>query len=399
MKKLIKLLFAIIALLVVVALFNLNTIKRVYKAIHFFDEDVIIDNFRNADANYPVNRLTPASQPYVIEQADTSFTLPAHFNFKNEQINTQAFLEQNRLEGIMIIKDDKVVLEEYKLGFTPDDTHIGWSLSKSVVSALLGIAYHDGLFELDAPITQYLPQFKGTGYDNVKIKNLLQMSSGVGFNEDYGDFHSDINRFGRTFAFGKSFEDFALTLKNEKPQGTYNQYVSIDTQVLGMLLTKVTGMGLTEYYQQKLWEPLGMQDHGEWIIDETGMEMALGGLNMTMRDYAKIGLLYLHQGKLNGQQLIPSEWVKMSTTPDAPHLMPGKRDNATREQGYGFQWWIPVHDDGDFFGSGIYDQYIYVQPHKNLVIVTLSANHHFKTRKRGGERKHVALFKAIADTL
>ena len=376
-----------------------STWRRVYKVMHLFDEGVIVDNFRNIDKYFPVKRLTSSTNPYEIAESNDFIGLPKSFPFKGEQINTQDFLDENQLEGLMIIQDDTIVFEEYRKDLKPNETHIVWSVSKSIVSALLGIAYDDGLFKLHEPITKYLPQFENTGYDNVSIKNILQMSSGVGFNEDYASFNSDINRFGRAFAFGTSIEDFSKTLKKVKEPGTYNDYVSINTQVLGMLLKKVTEMNLTDYYQQKLWEPMGMQDKGEWIIDSADMEIALGGLNMTMRDLAKIGLLFLHKGSFNNKQLISEKWVQMSTTPDASHLMPGERVGENRVQGYGFQWWIPENDDGDYFASGICDQYVYIQPKKNTVIVALSANYHFKNREPSGERKHIALFKEICKTL
>ena len=376
-----------------------STWRRVYKVMHLFDEGVIVDNFRNIDKYFPVKRLTSSTNPYVIAESNDFIGLPKSFPFKGKQIDTQDFLDENQLEGLMIIQNGTIVFQDYRKDLKSDETHIVWSVSKSIVSALLGIAYDDGLFKLHEPITKYLPQFENTGYDNVSIKNILQMSSGVGFNEDYASFNSDINRFAIAFAFGTSIEDFSKTLKQVKEPGTYNHYISINTQVLGMLLKKITGMSLTEYYQQKLWEPMGMQDKGEWIIDSADMEMALGGLNMTMKDLAKIGLLFLNKGSFNGKQLISEEWIQMSTTPDAPHLMPGERGTANRVQGYGFQWWIPKNDEGDFFASGIYDQYVYVQRKKNTVIVALSANYHFKNRDFSGERKHVALFKEICNTL
>ena len=394
-KKMGQILLALLLLILLIGAFKYKTLKRLYTAIHLFDKEVIIDNFRNIDAHFDVARLTAAPNK-VVYPKQLGFQLPDSFQTNNKSYDTEAFLTENQMEGLMIIYKDTIVYEKYSLGLQPNDTHISWSVAKSIVSTLLGIAHDNGLFNLEDPITNYLPQFKGTGYDNVRILDILQMSSGVGFNEDYGDFNSDINRFGRTFALGSSFEDFAKSLKNERPPGTYHHYVSIDTQVLGMLLKKVTGKSLTSYYEEKLWNPLGMQDNGEWAIDKTGMELALGGLNMTLRDYAKIGQLYLHKGVFNGKRIVSEEWVEKATTPSAPHLAPGLRDNTSHYQGYGYQWWIPLNDEGDFFAAGIYDQYIYIQPSKDLVITMLSANYHFKTRVRVGERMHVALFKEVA---
>lgn len=396
-KIIIRLLLFVLGAIIVIGLVKFKTIQRLYRTIHLFDEEVIADNFRNMDKIFPVSRLEAAPNPGSLPRGK-AYQLPETFSFKGNETNTHQFLEYNQMEGLMILHRDSVVFEKY-WNLDSTDTHISWSVAKSIVSLLLGIAYDDGLFQLEDQVTKYLPQFNGSGYDGVRIKDILQMSSGVKFNENYSEFNSDINRFGRAFAMGKSLENFAKSLVNEKEPGTYNRYVSIDTQVLGLLLRKITGQSLTSYFQEKLWNPLGMQDEAEWIIDNTGMEVALGGLNMTLRDYAKIGQLALHKGNWQGTQLVSEEWMDLSTTPDAPHLMPGKQEHSNNIQGYGFQWWIPEIDEGDFYAVGIHDQFIYVQPRAEIVIACLSANHHFYEKELWGSRQHVFLFKDIAREL
>lgn len=397
MKLVLKFLLAIILAIVVVAAVKFKTIKRLYTAIHLFDENVIIDNFQNMDKHFKVVRWEASDHPISFPK-NISYTLPDNFSFKDSLIQVNDYLSFVNTEGLMIIHRDTVVFEQYMNGLTESTTHISWSMAKSVVATLMGIAYDEGLYQLDDPVTQYLPQFKGTAYDGVKIKDILQMSSGVRFNEDYGDFNSDINRFGRAFAMGSSLEKFAMSLERERKPGTYCHYVSMDTQVLGILLIKLTGMSLTDYLKLKLWEQLGMQDQAEWLVDNTGLELALGGLNMTLRDYAKLGQLYLHDGMYNDQQIVSKQWIEMATTPDALHLMPGENEMSSHDYGYGFQWWIPNPDEGDFFAAGIYNQYIYVQPEKELVIVKLSANHHFKHEGQATKGMHIGLFKTISAT-
>ena len=153
--------------------------------------------------------------------------------------------------------------------------------------------------------------------------------------------------------------------------------ISINTHVLGMLLVRTTGMNISEYMSEKLWEPIGAEFGAYWLIDDSGMEMALGGLNACLRDFAKVGMLYLHEGNWQGQQLVPSSWIKASVTPDAPHLMPGLRDNSAHLFGYGYQWWIPEGNEGEFLGIGVYNQYLYVNPTTKTVIVKNSANYRY----------------------
>jgi CubicO group peptidase (beta-lactamase class C family) len=394
-----KTIFKIIGVLLLIALIiialNFKKLKRVYNVIHLFDKEVIVDNFQHMDNIFEVTRLSPSSNPSIIPKK-ISYRLPATFTSLDSTINITAFLDHTLHEGMMIIHHDTIIYEDYQRGLTETETHISWSMAKSVIATLIGIAYQDGLFKLEEPVTKYLSQFKNTGYDEVRIKDILQMSSGVKFNEDYGDFNSDINRLGRATAAGTSLEDFAKSLVREREPGTYCKYVSIDTQVLGILLKKLTGKTMTQYLNEKLWQPMGMQDHAEFIIDNVGLELALGGLNMTMRDYAKLGLLYLHEGYYNGRQIVDSSWVHAAVTPDAPHLMPGLNPMSSHTNGYGYQWWIPEQDDGDFFAAGIYNQYIYIQPKKELVIVNLSANYHFKERGPYYKVLFIDMFKEIA---
>ena len=395
-KLALKILIPILLIGIVFLLFNINKMKKLWHTVHLFDEDVIVHNFQTMDEVFQVKRWEASNVPFRYPSR-LDHNLIESFYFKDSLFNLKEYFDNTNTEGLLILHNDTIVFEEYYRGLKENTTHISWSMAKSFVSTLAGIAHDDGLFSIDDPITDYLPQFEGTGYDGVRIKDILQMSSGVGFNEDYGDYNSDINRFGRAFALGSSFEEFARSLKRDKEPGSYCHYVSMDTQVIGILLTKITGKPLTDYLLEKIWEPLGMEHHGEWLIDKENAELALGGLNVTLRDYAKLGQLFLHKGAFNGKQLVSSKWVEAATTPDAPHLMSGNNGMSSHNLGYGYQWWIPEVDEGDFFAAGIYNQYIYVQPKKNLVIVKLSANHHFKTEGAITKDIHIAMFKAMAN--
>jgi hypothetical protein len=147
----------------------------------------------------------------------------------------------------------------------------------------------------------------------------------------------------------------------------------MDTQVLGMMLRNATGKTLSQYLEEKIWKKTGMESNAKWLIDDTGMELAFGTLNVTLRDYARFGRLYMNHGNWNGEQIIPEHWITASVTPDAPHLMPGDNPLSKERFGYGFQWWIPEEPHGDFMALGVYGQCIYVNPEKKIVIVKNSA--------------------------
>ena len=221
------------------------------------------------------------------------------------------------------------------------------------------------------------------------------MSSGVSFNEDYADPDSDINKFGRAAARGTPFRDFAKTLENGKEQGTYNHYVSIDTQVLAMILETVSEMPLREYLYKKIWSKIGMESDAYYITDKTGVDMALGGLNATLRDYAKFGYLYLNNGSWFGEQIVPEDWVKASHTPDAPHLMPNAGELSSNDWGYGYQWWVPGDPITDYTAHGVYNQFVYVDPESGIVIAKTSSNHRFRSEKEYTKDAHIAMFRSI----
>ena len=373
---------------------------RFYRVLTMFDEDVIVENSLHIERIFNLATITASPKPFRFEYGDP-ILLPSEFPYQGEIINTQAHFAETNTTGLLVVHNGKIALEEYYRGHRAEGHHISWSMVKSFVSALVGIALAEGAFEsIEDPITRYVPKLKGSGYDGVRIKDILQMSSGVKFNEDYGDFHSDINRYGRLLAMGGSLDDFAASLEREVEPGTRHHYVSMDTQVLGMLLVRTTGQSLTRYMEEKLWHPLGMEYPGYFVVDNHGMELALGGLNAALRDYAKLGYLYLNGGRLDGRQLVPEQWVKDSVTPDAPHLVPGA-DNplSTTSWGYGYQWWIPTDPDGEFMAVGIRNQFIYVYPRKSLVIVKNSANHHYNEDRDRYKGIDLALFRAIASSL
>ncbi len=336
----------------------------------------------------------------VFEFSRGTYTLPASFLYEGRSFDSEVFLEDTATVGLLVVQDDRILLERYQRGHSAAGRHIAWSVSKSVVSALFGIAVAEGhVRDIMQPVTDYLPELEGSGYDGVPIKHVLQMSSGVRFNEDYGDPFSDINRMGRAMAMGSTLLEFAATLTREREPGTVQHYVSIDTQVLGTILVRATGQSLASLTSEKLWRPLGMESDAYWMLDGAGMEMAFGGLNGSLRDYSRFGRLYLNGGSWNGRQIVPEAWVNASITPDAAHLMPGPKPNTSNQMGYGYQWWIPAQPDGDFMALGVYNQMIYVDPRNRLVIVKNSANRDFQRNQFEPTRETLALWRAIAADL
>lgn len=379
-----KYIFGGLAVLVIgvalIAFLNKSRIDRAATVASLFSGAEQYENFNRLHTLFPNAEMKASETPFEFAEG-TPIDLPATFAFEGNSVDVPTFLSDTDTAALLVIKDGAIVSEDYWLTGGQDVTWLSMSVAKSFVSALVGIAVDEGKIDsIQDPVTKYVPELTGSAYDGVSIKDILQMSSGARWNEDYSDQESDINRFGRIFALGGSLNEFASTLENQRPAGTYNLYNSTDTQVLGMLLVNTTGRPIADYMSEKLWQPLGAETEAYWLLDSEGMEMAFGGMNASARDYAKIGELYRRGGQLNGQQIVPADWVTASVTPDAPHLMPGKDNPASDfELGYGYQWWVPEGDEGEFSAIGVYNQFVFVNPTRGTVIVKLSANSDYGT--------------------
>ena len=390
------LIYSVLFLTLLVSIFIFPKALRVHKVKTLYDKDKIVYNFLNMDKIFPTREIKASKNPKPLKR--NIKTLPETFFFEGEEKNLQEYLDYFWSDGMIVLHKNEMVYENYWLGNNENKRHISWSVAKSFISALVGIAYEEGLIDsLDDPVTKYLDDFKETGYDGVTIKDILQMSSGVLFNEDYADYDSDINRFGRAVATGTSMRDFSKTLTREREPGTYMHYVSINTQVLGFLLQEVTNKSISQYLYNKIWNPLGMEDSAYFILDDVKDEFALGGLNATLRDYAKFGLLYLQNGRWNDNQIISKQWIEDSHSTDGIHLVPGERETSSTPWGYGYQWWVPGFPDTDYTASGVYNQYIYIDPLSEIVIAKTSSNYKYTSELQMSKDMHMAMFRAIAN--
>jgi CubicO group peptidase (beta-lactamase class C family) len=330
------------------------------------------ENFRNMDKFVPTAVMTVSPQPWDLGKSDDSLSYQGQF--LGEETSLEEFIDLSDTSAFLVIKDGQVVYEQYAHGDSATTLHTSFSVAKSFTSALLGIALGEGKIDkLDDPIRKYLPELTSATFDGVSVKHVLQMSSGMRFNETYTDPKADINKM-TSMVPPMTYLEYINTLGRDHPPGTFNHYASINTQLLGILLVRVSGESLTDYMTKRLWHPLGMEHNGLWTLDEQGYELAMGGLAAAARDYAKLGLLYLDEGKRGDQQILPAGWAKASVTPDEPHLMPGENPQSSNVSGYQYQWWTPRQWDGDFLARGIWGQNIYVHPGNRVVIVKLAAD-------------------------
>lgn len=273
----------------------------------------------------------------------------------------EKLLEESKTVAFLIIKNDTIQYEKYWGKYDESSIVPSFSMAKSITSILIGCAIDDKLIKsVNEPITNYIPELKENDFDKVTIENLLQMTSGIKFNESY------INPFGdaATFYYGTNLRKAIKKMKLEIEPGERFAYSSGSAQLLGLVLERaLKNKTISSYLEEKIWQPLEMEFDASWSLDrkKNGLEKTFCCINARARDYAKIGRLYLNKGKWNDKQIVSENWVAQSTKVDTTN-------NSVKR--YQYQWWLPSQT-GDFFAQGILGQYIYVNPKKNLIIVRL----------------------------
>jgi CubicO group peptidase (beta-lactamase class C family) len=363
-----------------------------------WQDPYMIGSFRHWDDIFPVRVVPRAGPVSELPRAAEPIHLEG-YAVDGATLSLEDYFARARTTGLIVLKDGKVVYERYRLGADEHSRFASMSTAKSVVSTLVGFAVADGLIDsVDRPITDYLPELKGTGYDGVPIKAVLQMSSGVDFTEDYDDPSSDFMRLWYDVVdYQKERLDDAVAKARPgvAPFALFN-YKSIDTAALGWLVARVTGKTLADYLAEKLWGPLGMEADAEWGVEDRrpgASEVAFCCLNATLRDYARFGLFMAQQGNWQGRQLLPAAWIAEATHPDRPQVAPGRlyEDYAL---GYQYQWWCFPGPDGAFTAQGVNGQFLYVNSARRLVIAMTSAWPDFWDD--GLETETYALFDALA---
>ena len=369
------------------------------KPLGMFAGEDQTENFRSLSSIFPCRVVRRAAQPHEFPSGKLLF-LPEAYEYEGRSCSSAALLGSTESVGLLVLQRGALRYEKYWLGADASTQWGLWSITKSFVSALMGLAVSEGaVVSVDDLVVQYVPRLAGSAYEGATIRHVLQMSSGAHWDEAYWDADSDIRKAGHALAMGASRGDVAVTLQREFEPGTYHRYSSIDTHVLGMVLRRATQRTLVDYLRDKLWLPLGAESDAFWVVEADGREWAAAGLSATLRDAAKLGALFAQQGRWNDQQLLPAEWVRASHTADAPHLVPGYRDRSASPFGYGYQWWLPDRS-GPYCAMGVYNQFVYVDPRHDIVIAKFSANRGYAANgslESFREPEHFAFFNAVVE--
>lgn len=287
--------------------------------------------------------------------------LPPAWQQVNSSTDFAVFLGQNRTLAFLIIRNDTILYEQYFDGTDSASIMPSFSVSKSFVSALIGIAIHEGFIKsVDQLVTDFIPELleNDTAFRQITIDDLLNMRSGVRFNEGYMSPFADMAKY----YYGTNLQRYILKLKIERPSDQVYNYQSVNTLLLGMVLERATSTPLNEYLSENLWKPLGMSADAGWSIDSEhhGTIKAFCCLDAPARDFARFGRLYLNNGMWQGKQIIPEEWVK-----ETMQIVNDSRDG----QGYSYTRHWRVKDDGAIFAKGLLGQYIYIDSQRNLLML------------------------------
>lgn len=276
-------------------------------------------------------------------------------------IDMDAFFAKQSLSGAVILHKGMIRYERYGVGHSPEKRWTSFSVAKSLTSSLVGIALQEGhINSLDDNVSDYIEGLKGSAYDNVTIVQLLTMTSGVQWNEDYTDPQSDVAKFNNHVANDglPTIVSYMRNLPRAYPAGEQWQYSTGETNLIGILVGEATGQTVAEYLTEKIWQPFGMENRASWLLGLDGSEISGCCIQASLRDFARYGLFVLEDGKIDGTTILPEGWFDMATRKQA--------DIGRSGEGYGYQWW--TFDDGSFTARGIFGQTIFIDPRRQLVV-------------------------------
>lgn len=287
--------------------------------------------------------------------------------WKDPSINLDGYMRRYHIAGVMVLQDGHVRLARYASNFGPDQHWTSFSVAKSVTSTLLGIALRQGyVHSLDDTLVTYIPQLKGSAYADVSVRQLLTMTSGVRWNEDYTDPHSDVAQMYRSACIDHQSHvlPYLEKLPREWPAGTHFNYNTAETDLLGILVQRATHRSLATYLSETIWKPYGMAADAYWLKDECdGSDTGGSGLAATLADYARLGQFMLDGGRIDGKPVIAKAWMQGA--------MQRQEHVDDPQRGYGYLWW--TDSDGSYAAIGIFGQLLYIDPHRHLVIAQVGA--------------------------
>jgi CubicO group peptidase (beta-lactamase class C family) len=357
----------------------------------FYDERVRVGSFSNLDKIVAHNTLKRAVSPAPLQAGrEQQF----EYRFDGRTYTVDDFLARQRITGLLLIKNGEVLLERYQYDRNAANRFLSNSMAKSIVSLAVGMALDEKkIASLDDTVSKYEPRLGGSLYGETSIRNLLRMSSGVKFIEDY-ERPDDLRRFSKARYLHGNIDALRAFKVREAEQGSRFHYASSETVVLALLLRAVTGTTLSDYMTTRLWQPMGAEADATWAKTPDGVESAAGGFNATLRDWGRLGVLLANDGAIGGRQIVPKDYLLEATDPHRqPAALAPKR--ATPYFGYGYQFWTFPTEKRRFALLGVYGQSIFVDPELKLVMVITAAAKNASVGKESLGRERDALWRGI----
>jgi CubicO group peptidase (beta-lactamase class C family) len=358
----------------------------------FSEQRCRVGALSNFAALFPSRSIPAPATAYRLLYAPQEPTV--RYTLNGRSLDLDNYLDRQPVTGFLIARGEEILVERYQYGRSDRDQLASYSMAKTIVALLAGLAVKDGLIRsINDPAERYAEQLKGSEYGRTPIKALLQMSSGVSFKEDYVP-GSDISVLNRaTLMQEPGGSPVALRRFNTRiaPAGTRWTYASAETSVLGLVVAGATGRSLSDYALERLWVPLGAEQPADWIVDATGREVAFAYFNAALRDWARLGLMLAHDGMWGGKQVVPRDWMLAATTvaPSDPHL----RFSGGNWAGYGYQTWLIPGKNRQFALWGFRGQFVLVDPVTKVVLVQTAAR---AGNDEAAERELLALFQAVS---
>ncbi len=363
LKKIVAGVLVAVAAAGVAGWFSLDKETRGLLATFPTNRDLLFWSQPQRDAAFrALDRLPVLAKARVVPAGDTPLPLPPGPPLKL-LLDVDAYMAGQRSSALLVVHDGKVRLERYGLDFDASGRWTSFSVAKSITSTLVGAAIRDGFIRsMDDKVSDYIPDMKGSAYDDVSIRQLLTMTSGVRWNEDYSDPNSDVARFNNHEPEDgvDALVSYLRRLPRDVPAGTRWLYSTGETNLVGILLGAAVKKPLSEYLSEKIWKPAGMEQQATWILSRTGKEISGCCIQAATRDFARFGLFVLNGARVDGQSIVPDGWLSEATTERTGIGVP--------ERGYGYQWWTWA--DGSFTARGIFGQGIFIDPKRKIVIAS-----------------------------
>jgi CubicO group peptidase (beta-lactamase class C family) len=308
--------------------------------------------------------IDAGSNPFYFKESSIDLNLGKTIEVDSRKIDAtdvplEQFLKEHKTLSFLIIRNDSILYKYYDESKSDSSIVTSFSVAKAFVSGLIGIAISEGLIPgVDTPIVNYFPELTNQGFDPITIDNLLDHTSGIHYKEIKNHVGGNLE-----FYWGKNLRKDIFNIHPIFTAGDHFEYSNINTQLLALILERATGKSVSQYLQEKIWNPLGMEYPASWSLsnsDSTGVEKAFCCINARTVDFAKYGRLYLNHGNWNGKQIIPESWIVKS--------LQSSKEGGQRLT-YHYNWGIGPRKYGSFFAIGLYGQFIYVYPEKNVIIV------------------------------